>query len=303
MFQDETGLFKGHGWSYRTFVLGLISLGIFASPAEASDIQRPKISAATTAAQHLLVSAPALPAVAAPPGRTYFSVDDAPDIVDAIAPRISLLDWIDHRASLVKPAEQYDRRMQFGTWRVDTQDDTCLDVRGLVLQRDSQAGIATRESRDRCVVVAGQWQDPYTGQSFSSAGDMAIDHVVPLKNAYDNGAWRWNEGRRCMYFNFLGDPRHLRAVWTRENASKSDSSPAHYMPSLPSAQCKYLKDWLSIKLTWDLAIPTEEGEAIHEHIRQAGCREDSFTISQAELQALRQAIHSGSTMCQLGQFR
>ncbi len=41
------------------------------------------------------------------------------------------------------------------------------------------------EMANGCTVQAGTWIDPYTGRTFTAAGDLNVDHIVPLKHAHE----------------------------------------------------------------------------------------------------------------------
>ena len=43
------------------------------------------------------------------------------------------------------------------------------------------------KSARNCRVVAGEWLGPYTGKRFHTVRDLDIDHIVPLKHAYESG--------------------------------------------------------------------------------------------------------------------
>jgi hypothetical protein len=58
-----------------------------------------------------------------------------------------------------------------------------------------------------CVATAGSWFSPYDGAAWAAASDLDIDHVVPLKNAWESGAWDWTTARRESYANDLTDPQ------------------------------------------------------------------------------------------------
>lgn len=306
MFQDETGLDFRSGRPKRLilWVLTLVAASLFT----------PQIRAQTESAAALTL-----------PAQRYFSIreeqfestassqavfstpTEALGVAWTNAPRVvaklfSLLDWVQHRGGIEVPSERYDRRQQFGTWRTNPDDNSCLDSRGLVLERDSLVRVATRQSSDRCVVVAGRWVDPYSGETETIPKNVDIDHLVPLKNAYDSGAWRWNKVQRCQYFNFTSSPIHLRALTQSQNSIKGDSSPAKYIPPLRSAQCEYLKNWLSVKLTWGLDMPADEAAAIHEHVKQAGCNEAEFKLKRAEFEEQRKAILANNALCGTYQF-
>ena len=60
-----------------------------------------------------------------------------------------------------------------------------------------------------CTVVQGDWVSPYDGLVTTNPGDLQIDHVVALKEAWDSGAWAWNASALVAYGNDLSDSRGL----------------------------------------------------------------------------------------------
>ncbi len=54
----------------------------------------------------------------------------------------------------------------------------------------------------------------------------------------------------------------LVAVTARSNRQKSDQDPADWMPSSPEAQCRYVGEWVSTKLRWDLTADDRELKAL-----------------------------------------
>jgi hypothetical protein len=83
---------------------------------------------------------------------------------------------------------------------------------------------------DDCTVT-GSWRSAYDAVITSDPGTFDIDHMVPLKEAWDSGAWAWNPARRREFANDLGDWRSLRAVTAGSNRSKGDKDP-------PSGSCR-----------------------------------------------------------------
>ncbi len=298
MFQDETGLGQHQGRVTRSYVIrtvkiglsvGLLALAALSARAQSADDFRTE-SAIEVGDKYDILAVDSF--AQSSPG--HFSIDVKADT----ATTVDLLHWVKHRDNLEKPKEKYNRRLQFGKWRRIARDGSCLDSRGLVLQRESQEQISTRPSAIGCSVVTGRWVDPYNGEIIESAEKMAIDHFVPLKNAYDNGAWKWSMNKRCSYFNYQKNNYHLQAVGERENAVKGDAGPDRYMPPLRRVQCGYLKNWLVIKASWDLTMSIEEGEAIREHVRQAGCDEKEFAMKETELKRIRSEIKAGAESCE-----
>lgn len=192
------------------------------------------------------------------------------------------------------PAQDYDRDNQFGEW-IKPVKGSCLNTRGVVLQRDSSVGVTVNE---KCTVTAGAWYDPYTDKNYNDANDIQIDHVVALKNAYMTGGHTWNNGKRCLYANYLGNNFHLLAVNGPENMKKSDKSPLEYVPPNREYVCEYLRNWLQIKYIWDLKMTPREVTAIENEIAENHCSEKDLTISKYDVEVQRKYMETNKNLCQ-----
>ncbi|MEU0982991.1 HNH endonuclease family protein [Streptomyces griseus] len=113
-----------------------------------------------------------------------------------------------------------------------------------------------------CKLTGGTWTSYYDGQEVTSAGALDIDHLVPLAEAWDSGASAWTPARREAYANDQGAHVSLVAVTARSNRQKSDQDPADWMPPSPDAQCRYIGEWISTKLRWQLTADDRELEAL-----------------------------------------
>jgi len=159
--------------------------------------------------------------------------------------------------SSIKVENEYQtgyKRKLFIHW-ADLDGNGC-DTREEVLMRDSVS--KPQVDSYRCYVVAGDWVSPYDGAKLGDRGDVDIDHVVALKEAWDSGAWAWSESQRKAYANDMTDRRTLIAVTDRVNVSKSDKDPSNWMPPLRSYWCTYLADWISVKARWGLSMDQSE---------------------------------------------
>lgn len=207
----------------------------------------------------------------------------------------SLLEFDFHNQRYGDVAEPYKRERHFGKWIVDTARERCLNTRAQVLIRDSRVAVTLRSSG--CSVEAGEWSDPYSGQTLYHADEVQIDHFVPLKNAYMSGASRWSFQKRCLYANFLGNSFHLLPVAGDENQRKSDHTPEEYMPKNNAYRCQYLQQWLKAKLIWSLALSTSEKKSVSEQIQKYRCSADMMTMSQSELIEQRRFIADNINLC------
>ena len=166
-------------------------------------------------------------------------------------------------------------RELFPHWK-DLDGDGC-DTREEVLIRDSQ----TKAQVDPfgCVVVAGDWLSPYDGARWSDKGNVDIDHVVALKEAWDSGAWAWTTSQRTLYANDLSDPRTLLAVTDSVNQSKSDKDPSNWLPPLTSYHCTYISDWVAVKARWKLSMDQSEYGRVKKLVDSCGTSGTSPTSS------------------------
>lgn len=155
----------------------------------------------------------------------------------------------------------YDRSL-YPHW-IDADGD-CQNTRAEVLIRDDDDGAVEFAETNPCRVVRGSWLDPYTGITFNDASELDVDHVVPLKNAHESGAWAWTRERRREYANYLVDENHLLAVKAGENRSKGANGPETYKPPLISYHCEYARIWIKIKTDWELEVGEDEGVALEE---------------------------------------
>ena len=118
---------------------------------------------------------------------------------------------------------------------------------------------------DGCNVVAGEYEEPYTGEykTFVAKEDISkgiqIDHVVALSDAWQKGAqYLSNEVR----YNIATDPLNLLAVDAAANEKKSDGDAATWLPSNKKFRCQYVARQVSVKYKYTLWVTEAEKEAI-----------------------------------------
>lgn len=162
----------------------------------------------------------------------------------------------------------YNRDQHFGNW--DDEDDDGKDTRQEVLALESLMPVTW--SDDGKKVIAGLWYDPFTNKTFTQPSILSasghpfaivqIDHIVPLKEAYESGAKTWTQERRESYTNDLTNPGHLLAVHGPTNGSKGFKDPAEWLPPNEDFHCAYVRMWARIKKEWELTMDAAEFDAI-----------------------------------------
>ncbi|WP_254185598.1 GmrSD restriction endonuclease domain-containing protein [Nocardioides panacis] len=128
-----------------------------------------------------------------------------------------------------------------------------------------------------CDIQRGKWRSYYDGAVTRDSTSFDIDHLVPLAEAWDSGARRWNAETRKRYANDLGDRRSLVAVSASSNRSKSDQDPAEWMPDL--GQCQYVRQWVAVKIRWTLKVDAAEKRALLAQAKH--CANTTVTVRRA----------------------
>ena len=156
------------------------------------------------------------------------------------------------------PDAGYDRGL-FPHWH-DADGDGC-DTRCEVL--------ATERRTDLSGLAGGGWLSLYDGATTPDAGDLDIDHVVALAEAWRSGAAGWDAARREAFANDLAAPGELVAVTAAVNRAKGDRDPASWRPPDRGAWCAFAISWATTKVRWGLSADPAEVAALRGML--AGC--------------------------------
>lgn len=148
-------------------------------------------------------------------------------------------------------------RDSFRHW-IDEDDDGCETRAEVLLEEATTKPV----QGDRCKLTGGVWMSYYDEVEVTDAKKLDIDHMVPLAEAWDSGAYDWTSERRQAYANDLGSDRSLVAVTAKTNRSKADRDPAQWLPPAKSAHCTYAADWTAAKLRWKLNADKAEKTAL-----------------------------------------
>jgi hypothetical protein len=148
-------------------------------------------------------------------------------------------------------------------------DHDCLDTRAEVLFSES-VGPGLVFNNKTCKVLAGNWNDEFTGQTFTSPKEVQIDHLVSLADANRSGGWAWPSDKKIEFSNDLSDPDHLNAMKSSENQAKSDKGPDEWMPPNDAARCRYVQAYARIKARWQLSVTKNQWRALQAGMEGCG---------------------------------
>lgn len=118
---------------------------------------------------------------------------------------------------------------------------------------------------DGCNVVAGEYDEPYTGEHkvFSTREEISksvqIDHVVALSDAWQKGAQYKDKDTR---YAIATDALNLLAVDSAANEKKSDGDAATWLPSNKKFRCQYVARQVSVKYKYGLWVTEAEKDTI-----------------------------------------
>lgn len=158
-------------------------------------------------------------------------------------------------------------RSKFRLW-IDADKDGC-DTRNEVLISESKESV---KLGSKCTLKSGTWTSKYDNVQVSNAKDLDIDHMVPLKEAWQSGAFNWNEATRTAFANDLGFAGSLIAVTAKSNRSKGEKDPNLWMPKQKNYRCAYVSNWIAVKFRWSLSMDISEKNFLAAEVKNCGSK-------------------------------
>ena len=220
----------------------------------------PTVTTETTAA------APAAPTATEAPPATPAPTAPAPPAPapTATTPTPTALATGTARAALARlavkgraPKTGYSRDRFGGGWATQAG---CV-TRDRILRRDLTR--KTFVSRSSCRIATGMLHDPYTGKTLrfvrGRSGNIDIDHVVSLGDAWQKGAQQWTPAKRKRFAN---DPLDLLAVGASVNRAKGDADAATWLPPRKAFRCQFIARQVAVKRTYGLWVTRAERDAM-----------------------------------------
>ena len=117
-------------------------------------------------------------------------------------------------------------------------------------------------------VVAGQWQDAYTGEVIDDIRVIALDHRISPYEAHFWGAAYWSSAQRKALMN---DPINLVPVSIEQIKLRRGKSPTEWMPELKDYWCDYIVHREIVVRKYNLR-PTKEIRDFDQNIKTLYCK-------------------------------
>jgi Domain of unknown function (DUF1994). len=139
-------------------------------------------------------------------------------------------------------------------------DGDCQNTRAEILITRSAVPVTFTNKRN-CTVKTGRWIGGFTGDTFTTASDVDIDHVVPLKWAHGHGGQAWSRSKKERFAN---DPANLIIVDDGLNSQKGAKGPDDWLPLGQPYQCVYLQKFVTIVDKYGLEFVNVEKAKVKE---------------------------------------
>ena len=102
----------------------------------------------------------------------------------------------------------------------------------------------------------------FTGTVNQSISALSVANIVTTREAWESGAWAWNASKRKNFMNDRADITMLALVGTTSAQQRGTKDPAGWMPGSSASLCAYLRNWVSVKTKWSLAMDQREFSAV-----------------------------------------
>lgn len=136
-------------------------------------------------------------------------------------------------------------------------DKNCFNTRHEILKARSEIPVIL--NLKGCRVLQGKWRDYYFNEWHFKSKTVDIDHLVPLKHAHDHGGADWSRQKKQLFAN---DPENLVITNKKYNRMKGAKSPAEWLPVQLEYACRYYRDWMKIKIKYQLQISQQEKDSL-----------------------------------------
>ena len=125
----------------------------------------------------------------------------------------------------------------------------CKTARTAVLEATSRGPVTWTNPR-QCELREGLWIDPYSGEEYSRAARLEVDHIIPPVYANASNGYQWDDNTRAQFAN---DPLNLVPVSRDSHRRKRQRSIGDWQPR-DEFLCEYAQAWQDVSEKYDLDL-------------------------------------------------
>ena len=134
----------------------------------------------------------------------------------------------------------------------------CKTIRTVILETTSKVPVTWTNPR-QCEIREGLWVDEYTGEEFTRAAQMEIDHIIPPQYADASNGYQWDYNKRAQFAN---DPYNLIPIGRETHRKKRERGIGDWQPR-EDFSCDYAKNWREIADKYDLDLFAQDTSRIN----------------------------------------
>ena len=141
----------------------------------------------------------------------------------------------------------------------------CKTMRTVVLENTSKVPVTWTNPR-QCEIREGLWIDEYTGEEFTRAAQLEIDHIIPPMYANTTNGYQWDLGKRTAFAN---DPFNLIPVSRAIHRRKSDRAIGSWRPR-EEFECDYAQAWQQVSDKYELDLLARDESRMNKILNDCG---------------------------------
>ena len=144
-------------------------------------------------------------------------------------------------------------------------DNSCRTSRTIVLEATSKVPVTYSNPR-QCEVREGLWVDEYTGEEFTRAAALEVDHIINPRYANATDGYQWDYGKRAQFSN---DPINLIPVGRESARKKRQRGIGEWRPR-EEYECEYARNWQQVAEKYDLQLFARDTSRINTILEKCG---------------------------------
>lgn len=144
-------------------------------------------------------------------------------------------------------------------------DNSCRTMRTIVLENTSRIPVTYTNPRN-CEVREGLWVDEYTGEEFTRAAALEIDHIIHPKYANSTNGYQWDYEKRAGFSN---DAQNLIPVGRETARKKRQRSIGDWRPR-DEFLCEYAQNWKQVSDEYELDLFARDTSRMNSILEECG---------------------------------